>query len=227
MKPPRALDPETHQPWPEMTMKQKIVAWFWEREGRKLAVKLSAMILPIVAIVCGKIGVTPSGTEAIGIGLMALVPQLLDWVISRVGRKMGLVLKPLTKMIEEDEADRYSDDGKLIDVQSKPFVDPQPTVVSIPRIPRDFTGRVGANPIFSKLASLEKPEAKDIVPPGIWIVGVRDPGSPHEFRKPFGSLHSAKIYRDRCSEIYEGKGQQAESFIYEPGDEMPLTRSYV
>ena len=183
-------------------MKQKVVAWFWEREGRKLAVKLSAMILPIVTVICAKIGVTPSATEAVGIGLMALVPQLLDWVISRAGRKMGLVLKPITKMIEESEEQAR---------QEAPTQKLAPDAINIPRIPRDLPNRTGANPIFSRLASLEPPEQKDVVPAGFWVAGIRDAGSPHEFRKYFGSQESAQIYIDRAGEIYTKQGEQAEA----------------
>ena len=187
--------------------------FFLEKWGRKLSMKILQAAQPVITIIVGHIANTPESEQVIAVAIGAAILGIIDMIISWL---TGGKMQSLQRIQEDAEAER----------QEAPTQKLQPDAINIPRIPRDFTGRVGANPIFSKLASLEKPEAKDIVPPGIWIVGVRDPGSPHEFRKPFGSLHSAKIYRDRCSEIYEGKGQQAESFIYEPGDEMPMTKTY-
>ena len=104
----------------------------------------------------------------------------------------------------------------LQDTQEPIFYDPTPTMVNIPRMGLGET----------ILPTKEEPEAKDVVPAGIWIAGIRDAGSKVEFRKPFGSLESAKAYVARANEIYTSKSEQAESTVYFPGEIMPMTPTY-
>lgn len=102
--PPRANDPETGQPYASPTALHKLVAWFWSKYSRKVLLKIGVVTAPVINAVVQWTGNTPQSSQAIGIGLSALLLGALDFVISYVGKKMGFTnLESLQKLSEEQE----------------------------------------------------------------------------------------------------------------------------
>ena len=213
MNAPRALDPSTGLPFPEQSWKWKMANFFLEKWGRKLSMKILQAAQPVITIIVGHIANTPESEQVIAVAIGAAILGVIDMIISWL---TGGKIQSLQRIQEDAEAER----------QEAPTQKLTPDAINIPRIPRDLPNRAGANPIFSRLASLEPPEQKDVVPAGFWVAGIRDAGSPHEFRKYFGSKESAQIYIDRAGEIYTKQGEEAEARLYQPGDKLPLEKQY-
>jgi len=102
--PPRANDPETHLPYPQATLFEKLAGWAWKKWGRKLNVKLAVMAAPVIGMVASYLGHTPDAQQAIGIGLSAMVLGALDIAISYATTKLHLPdLESAQKISEEDQ----------------------------------------------------------------------------------------------------------------------------
>jgi len=105
--PPRANDPETHLPYPQATLFEKLVGWAWKKWSRKLLIKVSAMIGPTIGMVSTYFGHTPSAEQAIGIGLSSLAFGLLDTARSKIEERLHVSgrLESLQKISEEQQAE--------------------------------------------------------------------------------------------------------------------------
>jgi len=120
MSTPRANDTETHQPYADPTALHKFVGWMWTKYSRKLLLKIGVISAPVINAIVQWTGNTPQASQAIGIGLSALLLGALDFVVSYLGKRMGFTnLESLQKLSEQQEPIRdqpaipfTSDSGK-------------------------------------------------------------------------------------------------------------------
>lgn len=105
MKSPRALDPETHEPFAKPTATEKLAGFLWERYGIRVVLKAAAKISSCFLVVSGTFGYTPSAQEAIGVGLCGLFLGVLDFAIAFVVRKLGWF--PVKKLQVASEEQTY------------------------------------------------------------------------------------------------------------------------
>lgn len=101
MKPPRALDPETHLPYPQLTLVDRVVRFFYRNYVAKYILVLCSKISSI-AWIASYFGFTPSAQDAIGIGLSGLLLGILSWLISQGIKKLHLAPLPSLQEISEE-----------------------------------------------------------------------------------------------------------------------------
>lgn len=129
MNPPRALDPETHLPFPKPDLKWTLANWFLEKWGRKFTLKLLQIINPFVNTIVGTVAHTEASSQIIGTAIGAAVLGGIDVLISFLTH--GKV-KSLQKIQEEAEAEQYDDEPVTQRLSAnKVFIDDNPTLTNI------------------------------------------------------------------------------------------------
>ena len=200
--PPRANDPETHEPYERRGILAKLASWAWMKWGRKLNLKIAVMAAPIIGMIAASLGHTPDAQQAIGIGLSAMLLGVLDIAISYATHRLHLPDLESTQKISEQEQQDVSaiDWGKIF---SGPPISPEPRFK-----PLNMVGW----PKKDDVPEVKETEEKPLPPVATSRFGfsVDYTAQGRQFSDTFGTLAEAIVFRD---DIRQREGHMSAKII--------------